>query len=217
LQENLMNDVSLIDMMVRGWPVLSILLIMSIFSVTIIVDRVRLIHRFKVNERSFMARLLRILAEQGQVAALEFCRKYDFPIALVSAEILAQQGGREAKERAMQHGIQAQIRKLEAMVPVLGTVAGTAPFVGLFGTVIGIIKAFASIAANSGGGPEVVSAGIAEALITTACGLVVAIPALIGYNYCIHMTEVLMTDVELLVFDLIEVLCPDHKGEGKPA
>jgi len=212
-----MNDVSLIDMMVRGWPVLSILLIMSIFSVTIIVDRVRLIHRFKVNERSFMARLLRILAEQGQVAALEFCRKYDFPIALVSAEILAQQGGREAKERAMQHGIQAQIRKLEAMVPVLGTVAGTAPFVGLFGTVIGIIKAFASIAANSGGGPEVVSAGIAEALITTACGLVVAIPALIGYNYCIHMTEVLMTDVELLVFDLIEVLCPDHKGEGKPA
>jgi biopolymer transport protein ExbB len=212
-----MNDVSLIDMMIRGWPVLSILLLMSIFSVTIIVDRVRLIRRFKVNERSFMARLLRILAEQGQPAAIEFCRKYDFPIAAVSAEILSQPGKREAKERAMQHGIQAQERKLGSMVPVLGTVAGTAPFVGLFGTVIGIIKAFASIAANSGGGPEVVSAGIAEALITTACGLVVAIPALIGYNYCIHMTEVLMTDAELLAFDLIETLCPEGKGEGKSA
>jgi biopolymer transport protein ExbB/TolQ len=103
------------------------------------------------------------------------------------------------------------------MVPVLGTVAGTAPFVGLFGTVIGIIKAFASIAVNSGGGPEVVSAGIAEALITTACGLVVAIPALIGYNYCIHMTEVLMTDAELLVYDLIESLCPERADEGKRA
>ncbi len=212
-----MNEVSLIDMMIRGWPVLAILLVMSIFSVTIIVDRVRLIRRFKVNERSFMARLLRLLAEQGHTAAVEFCRKYDFPIAAVSAEILSQAGGREAKERAMQHGIQAQVRKLESMVPVLGTVAGTAPFVGLFGTVIGIIKAFASIAANSGGGPEVVSAGIAEALITTACGLVVAIPALIGYNYCIHMTEVLMTDAELLAFDLIEVLCPEPKIEGKPA
>ena len=212
-----MNDVSLIDMMIRGWPVLAILLVMSIFSVTIIVDRVRLIRRFKVNERSFMARLLRILAEQGHPAALEFCRKYDFPIAAISAEILSQAGGREAKERVMQHGIQAQVRKLEAMVPVLGTVAGTAPFVGLFGTVIGIIKAFASIAANSGGGPEVVSAGIAEALITTACGLVVAIPALIGYNYCIHMTEVLMTDAELLAYDLIETLCPEGKTEGKPA
>lgn len=212
-----MNDVSLVEMMIRGWPVLSVLLLMSIFSVTIIVDRVRLIRRFKINERSFMARLLRILAEQGQNAALEFCRKYDFPIAAVSAEILTQPGGREAKERAMQHGIQAQTRKLDSMVPVLGTVAGTAPFVGLFGTIIGIIKAFASIAANSGGGPEVVSAGIAEALITTACGLIVAIPALIGYNYCIHMTEVLMTDVELLEYDLIEMLCPESKSEGKPA
>ena len=113
-----MNDVSLIDMMIRGWPVLAVLLIMSIFSVTIIVDRVRLIRRYKVNERSFMARLLRILAEQGQVAALEFCRKYDFPIAAVSAEIISQPGKREAKERAMQHGMQAQVRKLESMVPV---------------------------------------------------------------------------------------------------
>ena len=202
-----MNNVSILDMIIQGWPVLSVLLLMSIFSITIIVDRVRLIRRNQVNARSFMARLLRILAEQGKPQAVEFCRKYEFPVALVSAEILQQTGPREAKERAMEHAMQAQVRKLESMVPVLGTVAGTAPFIGLFGTVIGIIKAFASIAANRGGGPEVVSAGIAEALITTACGLVVAIPALIGYNYCIHMSEVLMTDVELSVYDLIEVLC----------
>lgn len=209
-----MNNVSILDMIIQGWPVLSVLLLMSIFSITIIVDRVRLIRRNQVNARSFMARLLRILAEQGKPQALEFCRKYEFPVALVSAEILQQGGPREAKERAMEHAMQAQVRKLESMVPVLGTVAGTAPFIGLFGTVIGIIKAFASIAANSGGGPEVVSAGIAEALITTACGLVVAIPALIGYNYCIHMSEVLMTDVELSTYDLIEVLC---RNEAKPA
>jgi biopolymer transport protein ExbB/TolQ len=205
-----MNNVTITDMIMQGWPVLSILLLMSIFSITIIVDRVRLIRRYQVNARSFMARLLRILAEQGKPQAVEFCRKYEFPIAAVSLEILTQQGGRAAKERAMEHAMQAQVRKLEAMVPVLGTVAGTAPFVGLFGTVVGIIKAFASIAANAGGGPEVVSAGIAEALITTACGLVVAIPALIGYNYCIHMSEVLMTDVELSVYDLVETVCKDE-------
>lgn len=206
-----MNSISFADMIIQGWPVLSILLLMSIFSITIIVDRVRLIRRVQVNARSFMARLLRILAEQGKPAAQEFCRKYDFPIALVSAGILMQAGPRAAKERAMEHAMQAQVRKLESMVPVLGTVASTAPFVGLFGTVVGIIKAFASIAANSGGGPEVVSAGIAEALVTTACGLVVAIPALIGYNYCIHMSEVLMTDVELSAYDLVEVLCKDER------
>lgn len=209
-----MNNVSILDMIMQGWPVLSILLLMSIFSITIIVDRVRLIRRNQVNARSFMARLLRILAEQGKPQAIEFCRKYEFPVAAVSAEVLMQAGSREAKERAMEHAMQAQVRKMESMVPVLGTVAGTAPFVGLFGTVVGIIKAFASIAANSGGGPEVVSAGIAEALITTACGLVVAIPALIGYNYCIHMAEVLMTDVELSVYDLVETLC---RSEGSAA
>ena len=207
-----MNNVTITDMIMQGWPVLSILLLMSIFSITILVDRIRLIRRYQVNARSFMARLMRILAEQGQTQAVEFCRKYEFPVAVVSFEILTQAGPRAAKERAMEHAMQAQVRKLEAMVPVLGTVAGTAPFVGLFGTVVGIIKAFASIAANSGGGPEVVSAGIAEALITTACGLVVAIPALIGYNYCIHMSEVLMTDVELSVYDLVEWVCRDEKA-----
>ena len=204
-----MNDLNLFEMMVHGWPVLSVLLVMSIFSITIILDRVSVIRRCKINERSFMGHLLKILAEYGPQAAQEYCSKYNFPIAMVSAEVLAQSGNRAAKERAMQHGIQAQTRELESMVPVLGTIAGTAPFVGLFGTVIGIIKAFASISANSGGGPQGVSAGIAVALITTACGLIVAIPALIGYNYCIHMSEVLMTDVELLVFDLVEALCPE--------
>jgi len=208
-----MNDVNLFEMMVHGWPVLSVLLVMSILSITIILDRVSVIRRCKINERSFMGHLLKILAEYGPQAAQEYCSKYNFPIAMVSAEVLAQSGNRAAKERAMQHGIQAQTRELESMVPVLGTIAGTAPFVGLFGTVIGIIKAFASIAANSGGGPQVVSAGIAEALITTACGLIVAIPALIGYNYCIHMSEVLMTDVELLVFDLVEALCPESTAK----
>jgi len=202
--------ISLADMIAQGWPVLSILLMMSIFSVTIVVDRVRLIRRCHVNARSFTARLIRIMGEQGMPAAQEFCRKYEYPVAAVSLEVLQQRGPRQAKERAMEHAMQSQVRKLEWMVPVLGTVAGTAPFVGLFGTVVGIIKAFASIAANSGGGPEVVSAGIAEALITTAFGLVVAIPALIGYNYCIHMSEVLMTDVELSVYDLIETLCKDE-------
>ena len=66
-------------------------------------------------------------------------------------------------------------------VSVLGTVAGTAPFIGLFGTVVGIIKAFASIAANSGGGPEVVSAGIAEALNRQAMQLMAYVP--LGYYW----------------------------------
>ena len=196
--------ISLADMIAQGWPVLSILLLMSIFSVTIVVDRVRLIRRCHVNARSFTARLIRILGEQGMPAALEFCRKYDYPVSIVSLEVLQQRGGREARERAMEHAMQAQVRKLEWMVPVLGTVAGTAPFVGLFGTVVGIIKAFRDIAVNVGGGPEVVSAGIAEALVTTAFGLLVAIPAVFGFNHCVNRVENLSGEVEWGASEVLE-------------
>ena len=204
-----MNNVTIGDMLMQGWPVLSILLVMSVLSMAIIVDRVRVIHSSRLNARAFVSKLTGILKEQGSERALEFCRRYNQPVSAVSLEILLQPGKRPARERALQHAMQAEVKRLEESVPILGTVASTAPFVGLFGTVVGIIKAFASIAANSGGGPEVVSAGIAEALITTASGLLVAIPALAAYNWCVHQTQALMTEVELAVYDLVETLCPD--------
>jgi biopolymer transport protein ExbB/TolQ len=194
-------------MLAQGWPVLSILFVMSIASITVIAERLSAIRRARSDSKAFVDKVIRIVQGDGSRGAIEFCRKSDKPVAAICLEVLMQSGKRAARERAVQHALQKQVRKLEAMVPVLGTIASTAPFVGLLGTVAGIIKAFASIAANTGGGPEVVAAGIGEALITTACGLVVAIPALIGYNYCVYQIEVLFGDIELSVYDLLEVLC----------
>ena len=78
--------------------------------------------------------------------------------------------------------IRAQVSGLSHFVTALGTIGSVAPFVGLFGTVVGIIHAFKAISDNAGGGPAVVANGIAEALITTALGLFVAIPAVVAYN-----------------------------------
>ena len=75
---------------------------------------------------------------------------------------------------------------------------------GLFGTVAGIIRAFSDIASNSTGGAAVVSAGIAEALVTTAAGLVVAIPAIVGYNYLITQIRRLAEEIELNAHLVIE-------------
>ena len=106
----------------------------------------------------------------------------------------------------MRHAIQKQVHYLQARVPVLGTIGSMAPFVGLFGTVIGVIKAFRDIAVSSGGGPEVVSAGIAEALVSTAIGLLVAIPAVVGFNYCVHRVQKMADEMDLAVFEVIEKL-----------
>jgi biopolymer transport protein ExbB/TolQ len=91
--------------------------------------------------------------------------------------------GSEAAGEAMA-GAKARLRiDMERNLGVLGTLGNNAPFIGLFGTVLGIIKAFADLSRNSGGGAGAVMAGISEALVATAVGLMVAIPAVIGFNF----------------------------------
>jgi biopolymer transport protein ExbB/biopolymer transport protein TolQ len=194
------------DMIVNGWPVLSFLTGFSIVSATIICDRFVAFKLAAMNARLFVANVIKILEEQGDSRALAYCDRFRKPIAAVVAEILLQPGGREDRERALRHALQVQIHDLERWIPVLGTIAGTAPFVGLLGTVVGIIKAFHDISVNVGGGPEVVSAGIAEALITTAFGLVVAIPAVMFFNYFIHKVQKMADEIDIAAYELIEKL-----------
>ena len=201
-----MSGFTLQEMMLQGWPVLSVLLVMSILSVTVLVDRLWTLRRARLDARLFVENVIRTIDERGVARTLESCRSYRQPVAVVAAAILKETGDREARERALQHTLQGQIRDLETFIPILGTIGSTAPFVGLFGTVAGIIRAFQSIALNSGGGPEVVASGIAEALITTAFGLLVAIPAVIGYNYCVRRVQRLTEEIDYAAFELIEKL-----------
>jgi biopolymer transport protein ExbB/TolQ len=206
-----MTGFSLQEMMLNGWPIISVLLIMSIYSIAIMSDRILTLRRAHTNPRTFVASVIGIIDGEGVPKALEHCRKSQKPIAAVVAAVLAQPGKLERRKQALQNAVQEQINLLELRVPVLGTVASTAPFVGLLGTVIGIIKAFRDIAMNVGGGPEVVSAGIAEALITTAFGLFVAIPAVFGFNYCVNRVRKMAREMNLATYAVIERLSGDDE------
>ncbi len=196
------------QMLLQGWPVLTILLLMSIFSVTVIVDRCLALRRASAGADGFIQEVTSIVKTKSPDAAYGYCKGRPETIAaIVAAEVIAQPGNRDSRENALRHALQTQIRNLETYVPVLGTIASSAPFVGLFGTVIGIIRAFADISRNAAGGPEVVAAGIAEALVTTAGGLLVAIPALIGYNYFVRRIQRMTEEIDLASYDLIESLC----------
>jgi biopolymer transport protein ExbB len=83
----------------------------------------------------------------------------------------------------------------EHRLAALGTIANVAPFIGLFGTVIGVIRAFQAIAIKASAGPSVVASGIAEALISTAAGLFVAVPAVIAYNYFLKRSRKLSLEL----------------------
>jgi biopolymer transport protein ExbB len=104
---------------------------------------------------------------------------------------------------------------LSRYLNILGTLGNTAPFIGLLGTVLGIIKAFKDLAGSAGAGPEVVMVGIAEALIATAAGLGVAIPAVIIFNYFTDRVKNICVEMDTVSKKVLVILA--NYGEGAHA
>jgi biopolymer transport protein TolQ len=118
-------------------------------------------------------------------------------------------GGLENVERALRRAASAEVTHLESLVPFLATVGSTAPFVGLFGTVWGIMNAFVNINQLVDGGEvslAVVAGPIAEALIATAIGLFAAIPAVIAYNYFVNRIKVLSSEMDNFSADFLNIV-----------
>ncbi len=106
----------------------------------------------------------------------------------------------------MERTTAAEITRLERYLGVLATLGNVSPFVGLFGTVLGIIRAFEAIAKTGSGGLGTVSAGIAEALVATAAGLFVAIPAVMAYNYFLGKVKLFATAMDNTASEMVDRL-----------
>ncbi len=202
-----------LEILREGWPVLSILLACSVLSVTIMIERGIMLRGAKLDTHRFLASAVDILRGEGRERAVAYCEQFPQPLAVVVRRVLQSDGSVTMRERAYRHVLRAEAQRMKRWVPILGTVASIAPFIGLLGTVVGIIKAFGSIATNAGGGPEVVAGGIAEALVTTAAGLVVAIPALVGFNYFQTKIKELVEDVNLAAHEVLDIVM---NMEGHP-
>jgi len=103
---------------------------------------------------------------------------------------------------------------LERYLGVLGTLGNSCPFIGLFGTVVGIIKAFHDLAASGSGGPTVVAAGIAEALVATAGGLAVAIPCVMFFNYFSRKVKTMDVEMEAVSKRFLTILANRNMDEA---
>ncbi|MBF0228283.1 MAG: MotA/TolQ/ExbB proton channel family protein [Desulfamplus sp.] len=118
-------------------------------------------------------------------------------------------------QRALKRAISSEIRRLSQLVTFLATAGNTAPFIGLFGTVWGILNTFQSIGMTKSASLAVVAPGIAEALVATAAGLGVAIPAVIAYNYFTDRIRVLDSELQSFVADLLNIIERDlQKNQG---
>lgn len=115
-------------------------------------------------------------------------------------------GDIENIQRALRRASANEVTSLEALTPFLATTGSTGPFVGLFGTVWGIMNSFIHIGAQKNASLDVVAPGIAEALIATAIGLVAAIPAVMAYNYFVRRISVLSGEMEAFSNDLLNIV-----------
>ncbi len=166
------------------WPILSLLLLWSVAGVAVICERVYALWGVLPKSEVFKNRVLEAV-ERGDLAkAAALCETANDPLGEVFGRGLRVYGKTPQKTtEAVNSQRTVAVAGFKRFLWALGTVGSSAPFVGLFGTVVGILKAFQSMSQAGTGGFKVVSQGIAAALVATAAGLLVAIYAIIAYNY----------------------------------
>lgn len=164
--------------------VLWILLVASVVSIGVIIERWWLFRKGKIDFPKFLDELGRKLDKNDAISARQLARAttgVEAKVALAGLVNLSK--GPASVEEAMTSRLVLEKTLLEKNIVILGTLGNNAPFIGLFGTVLGIIKAFNDLAVTGGSGVSVVMAGISSALIATAFGILVAIPAVMANNY----------------------------------
>ena len=132
---------------------------------------------------------------------------------VLAAGLMKRQESREIVKESIEDTGRHVVHELERYLNPLGTIAAISPLLGLLGTVIGMVKVFAAITASGVGNPSVLAGGISEALITTAAGLTVAIPSLMGYRYLRGRIDGLVVRMEKEAMKFLEALSQQKGAE----
>ena len=202
-----------------------LLLVMSVYSLTVAVERALTYRKAKKESLDFARQVTQFLKQNRPQDAIAAARKYknSHLAKVVAAGLLEFQNESQLSPLTGEDVIEAARRAIERTSLIttadfkrgtggLATIGATAPFVGLFGTVIGIINAFKGMALTGSGGIGAVSAGIAEALVTTALGLFVAIPAVWLYNYLSQKIERFQVEMSNSSSELIDFFIKQAGG-----
>lgn len=199
------------DMSAAGIAVIVVLLLMSVYSVAVMLERYLTFNSAAHQSRDFVPKVSAMLKESQLTEALQLSREYKKShLAMVVNSGLQELTATNVKnplrkaKRAVKRAAAMKTADLQRGLSSLATVGSTAPFVGLFGTVVGIINAFTKMSEAQSAGMAVISGAIAEALITTAFGLVVAIPAVWMFNYFTNRVNVFAIEMHNSAEELID-------------
>jgi len=194
-----------------GWLMLPIILC-SIVAMAIIVERFWSLRRNQILPPELVAQVWRVSRERRLDDAQLHRLRNSSSLGFVLAAGLANAGhGRDVMKECIEEAGRQVVHKLERFLTTLGTIASVSPLLGLLGTVVGMIQAFSSMVENAAGEPTVLAAGIAVALITTAAGLIVAIPSLIFHRYFERLVDEYVVIMEAEALKLVEIMHGDRE------
>jgi len=181
----------------RSSPVMLVILICSVMTVGFAMERLIYFAKRRGNPDGVLATALIAVRGGNREEAVRVLNTCAHPLGPVAAEMLRNgELSSEASEEKLQIALSEQRMQLERNLGFIGTMGNTAPLIGLLGTVWGIMRAFHDMARTGSAGPSVVASGVAEALFTTAAGLLVAVPAVMLYNHFVRRMGVLLTVAE---------------------
>ncbi|MBN1292755.1 MAG: MotA/TolQ/ExbB proton channel family protein [Candidatus Latescibacteria bacterium] len=182
-----------------GPPIMWTLVGLFVIGLAITLWRLIVIFLAMINTKSLYNKVYAALqeGEKGIEKASEICSRTPGPVAtIVHAGLSRVNRGIDHVEKAVESAGSVEMAFLENGLVWLATIANIAPMIGFFGTIVGMIKAFKDIAAQGDVEPSIVATGISIALITTAGGLLVAIPIQLAYNLCVYLIDRVVVSME---------------------
>lgn len=185
------------DLLISGGVVLLAIVAISLYAVYLFFVRLFKLAKERLDTDELMVRVNAAVRDRDLDLALDACEQHGGPVARVlQAALMRLPYGRQAVEAAFAEASLLEEQSLTRGLRPLATIAQVAPLLGLLGTVTGMIIAFGEISASGTGNPGLLAGGIGQALVTTAAGLIVAIPVLIGQNYLASRVEAILVEID---------------------
>ena len=196
-----------------GWLIIPILLC-SLVALTIIVERFLSLNPRKVAPPDLLAQVWTWIKNNQLDAAKIKQLRQSSPLGQILATGLSNsRHGREVMKESIEESARHVVHDMERYLNALGTIAVISPLLGLLGTVVGMIKVFSQIMLQGTGNASAFAGGISQALITTAVGLCVAIPAMVMYRYFNRRIDTIVVTMEQETIKLVDALHSDRRGD----
>jgi biopolymer transport protein ExbB len=197
----------IIRILISGGPVMIPLGLLSLVALAIVIERLWVLRRSRYLRESTVSTLEQLLARKDFEAVREYCRRKPGPFTdLVSAMVESRSAPYDELKQVLEDVGRRELLGLQRGLPALATIVAGAPLLGLLGTVLGMINIFTVVAGAGSGITEQLSQGISQALITTATGLIIAIPALFTHSFLEARAVGILTDIEAQLLDFLHLV-----------